>query len=199
MIHISLKEVLHRPSGQDMFWSTPGLSTCAYSPVNFCIQKLSDLYSDLGWFQIRTTEKLWSNICPMCKSIMTAVIRLLYHYRTTCLACTVACIRIVWSWKAQLVAIFLQMSSENVLEMVRLYSHCSCKYLTLLLVKWAVCICKFCIFGGSFVFIPTCLPPLYCDSSETPGTWRSTSSPEGRRTCQRTAWREQRSSVRTKD
>ena len=36
--------------------------------------------------------------------------------------------------------------------MVRLYSHCSCRYLTLLLVKWAVCICKFCIFGGSFVF-----------------------------------------------
>ena len=71
----------------------------------------------------------------MCKSIMTAVIRLLYNYRTACLACTLACMRIVWSWKAQLVAIFLQMSSENVLEMVRLYSHCSCRYLTLLLVN----------------------------------------------------------------
>ena len=40
----------------------------------------------------------------------------------------------------------LQMSSENVLEMVRLYSHCSCRYLTLLLVKWVDMHMQICIF-----------------------------------------------------
>ena len=63
--------------------------------------------------------------------------------------------------------------------------------------EWVICICKF-VSGGSFVF-PRVSRRFVYDSSETLGTWRSISSPEGQCTCQRTAWREHSSSARTKD
>lgn len=142
-------------------------------------------------------SRLKTAICTMCKSITCILARGLYtasvHHHNTCLAC----IQHFCYEKPLLCCHLLQMSSENVIEMVSLYLHCWCMYLTLLLVKWAVCICKF-VSGGSFV-VPRVSCHFVCDSSETPGTWRSISSPEAPRTFQRTVWREHSSSVRTKD
>ena len=142
-------------------------------------------------------SRLKTAIHTMCKSITCILarvcIRLLYIITTRAwLAYNIFCYE-----KPLLCCHLLQMSSENVIEMVSVYLHCWCMYLTLLLVKWTVCICKF-VSGGSFVF-PRVSRRFVCDSSETPGTWRSISSPEAPRTFRRTVWREHSSSVRTKD
>lgn len=90
----------------------------------------------------------------------------------------------------------LQMSSENVLEMVSVYLHCWSMYLHCY--SWMGDMHMQILSGGSFVF-PRVSRRFVYDSSETPGIWRSISSPEGQCTCQRTAWRVHSSSARTKD
>ena len=73
----------------------------------------------------------------MCKSIMTArsisytaSVQLSYHVLGLYPGLHAHCLVL----KGLLRSLY-PMSSENVLEMVRLYSHCSCRYLTLLLVN----------------------------------------------------------------